>query len=527
MDARSPSIGTRLGVGFGAVLAVLLAFAVATVYLQDMSAQAQEEALHQALPARDAADRLEQAMLYVAIAVRNAFLEPGAPARERAAARITEARSAREAFEARSLAGLDAARRRSILAGVDHYLDTSAALVAAGDVDAGSQAALSVMREDALAPVREIMRAQDERWVTAIGRMAEARERIRAGMAGAVLATIALLLLVAWLTTRSVREPARRLSEVAAALRDGHWAPAVALAPPAGNAEAPRSELARIAQGFGAAAVALQARERELGRLLEELQAQNEELQHQREEIEARNEELREQSAALAEADARKNDFLALLAHELRNPLAALRSAAHLMEHPQHAARAREISERQMTYLTRLIEDLLDVARMSRGKLRLHVAPLDLAELLRHCAEDVPCPPGQAACKVDLQLPPGPVPIEGDRTRLAQVFGNLLGNAVKFSEAGGTIHLALRIDDAAREAVIEIRDHGMGMSPELMERLFVPFSQGEPGPGQGRGGLGLGLALARALLELHGGRIEAHSDGPGRGSRFVVTLPLR
>ncbi|HET9580841.1 MAG TPA: GAF domain-containing sensor histidine kinase [Usitatibacter sp.] len=272
----------------------------------------------------------------------------------------------------------------------------------------------------------------------------------------------------------------------------------------------------------------IQAQVEEIQAQGEQLQAQNEELQSQQEQIAESNDRLRRQAGELTHADERKNEFLGLLAHELRNPLAAISNSIFMLGHPgvqpAQAAKARAVIERQMKHLTRMIDDLLDVTRISRGKLRLQREGLDLAQLVRDCVEDHRRAIENAGLELRIEVPPEKVPVFGDRTRLGQVLSNLLNNAVKFTERGGRIEV--RVEREPAQARLRVIDTGIGIDGELLQQLFEPFSQGESAHTRPNAGLGLGLALARALVEMHGGGIEAHSAGRHAGSEFVVTLPL-
>jgi PAS domain S-box-containing protein len=230
---------------------------------------------------------------------------------------------------------------------------------------------------------------------------------------------------------------------------------------------------------------------------------------------------------AARERDRRKNDFLAVLSHELRNPLAAIRNALWLLARTEplggREARARAIIERQSAQLTRLVDDLLDVTRVTRGKIRLQPERLDLAALLRRTAEDHRPAYAAQGLALRLDLPDGPAWTEGDPARLAQAFGNLLVNAARFTDGGGEVRVAL-----AREAerlAVSVRDTGVGMTGPALARLFEPFAQADETLHRTGGGLGLGLSLVRALVELHGGDVSAASEGPGRGAEFTVRLP--
>ena len=274
----------------------------------------------------------------------------------------------------------------------------------------------------------------------------------------------------------------------------------------------------------------IQAQMEEIQVQSEQLQAQNEELQAQAAEIAHTNERLRWQADELTHADERKNEFLALLAHELRNPLAAIANSIFMLGHPQvqagQAEKARAVIERQMRHLTRMIDDLLDVTRISRGKLRLQRESLDLAQVVRESVEDLRGAIDNAGLSLEVRMPDSPVRVVGDRVRLGQVLGNLLNNACKFTPAGGRIEVALEQRSDGGHADLRIKDSGIGIDGKLLAQLFEPFRQGEESHARPNAGLGLGLALARALVEMHGGSITARSGGVGRGSEFVVALPL-
>jgi PAS domain S-box-containing protein len=238
--------------------------------------------------------------------------------------------------------------------------------------------------------------------------------------------------------------------------------------------------------------------------------------------------ERRAAEEALREADRRKDEFLAMLAHELRNPLAPIRTAAQILRMigpvSPEAEQARDVIERQVAHMARLVDDLLDVSRISRGKILLRKKPLDLISLVRATVEDHRSLLEGTGLKVEVALAAGALPVEGDPTRLAQVVGNLLHNAHKFTDAGGRV--VVRLEAAAGEAIITVRDTGIGMEADILRRLFEPFSQADRSLDRSRGGLGLGLALVKGLVELHGGSVQAGSPGPGQGSEFRICLPL-
>jgi len=230
----------------------------------------------------------------------------------------------------------------------------------------------------------------------------------------------------------------------------------------------------------------------------------------------------------LAEADRRKTDFLAVLSHELRNPLAPIQNSIYLLENAppgsEQVGRAREVLKRQTVYLTRLVDDLLDMTRISHGKVGLKRHRLDLRDVVRKTTHDLRWQFKQSRVELHVDHAVGPLWIDGDATRIAQVLGNLLQNAAKFTPAGGTV--TVRLEEVGGRAVLSVRDTGVGMDPAQVERMFQPFAQGAQGTDRTQGGLGLGLALVKGFVELHGGTVSGSSPGPGQGSEFVVTLPL-
>jgi len=237
--------------------------------------------------------------------------------------------------------------------------------------------------------------------------------------------------------------------------------------------------------------------------------------------------ERKEAEEALREEARRKDEFLAMLAHELRNPLAPIRNAAHVLKRvgadDAHQQWAAEVIERQTLHLTRLVDDLLDVSRITRGKVTLQRETLDVSAILQRAVEAV-LPLVEAREQgLSVRLPSEPLRVQGDLTRLVQVVGNLLNNAAKFSEVGGRIQLEAAAEDG--DAVIRVRDDGVGLPAELLSRVFDLFTQADRSLDRSQGGLGIGLTLVKNLVERHGGRVEARSEGPGRGSEFVVRLP--
>ncbi|MFU8816240.1 MAG: PAS domain-containing protein [Pseudomonadales bacterium] len=239
--------------------------------------------------------------------------------------------------------------------------------------------------------------------------------------------------------------------------------------------------------------------------------------------------ERRRAEEALRKADRAKDEFLAVLGHELRNPLAPLRTGLELLGQarirPELLDSLRPMMERQLTHLTRLVDDLLDIARISRGKIQLQRAPLDLHLAIEAALEQVSASIDARGHQLKVNLAPAPLPVHGDFERLTQIITNLLSNAAKYSPPGGAISVSSEVD--GDHAVVRVRDTGYGIPADRMEDLFSLFTQIPDHREQtGGGGLGIGLALSQQLMELHGGAIEAHSDGPGHGSEFTVRLPI-
>jgi PAS domain S-box-containing protein len=231
--------------------------------------------------------------------------------------------------------------------------------------------------------------------------------------------------------------------------------------------------------------------------------------------------------AELREADRRKDEFLAILAHELRNPLAPIRTAVGILRAPgvadAVAQRARDIIDRQVAQMARLVDDLLDVSRLSRGHLSLQRRPVRVEEVLELAIETARPLIEAQRHRLDVHGPPRPILLDADLARLAQVFANLLNNAARYTPPGGL--LTVRVAEDAAGVAVEVEDTGVGIAAEHVEQIFELFARGDPSRGSG-GGLGIGLALSRRLVELHGGRLTASSPGPGRGSTFTATLPV-
>ncbi len=282
----------------------------------------------------------------------------------------------------------------------------------------------------------------------------------------------------------------------------------------------------------------VEARTAELRTAHEQLERTNAELRALMTDLERRVEERtlalrrseeRYRSAAegLVKEARRKDEFLALLGHELRNPLAPIRMAIHVLKRlgggDQTIDRMHDMIDRQVTHLAHLVDDLLDVSRIARGKIRLQQETVDLVRLVNLTAEDHRAGIEAAGLSLSVHLPPLPACVIGDPVRLSQIVGNLLNNASKFTDRSGQVMIHLSVE--GETVSLTVSDTGIGIEPETLSTLFEPFAQSERARSRS-GGLGLGLALVKGLAELHHGTARAESDGPGRGARFTVTLPL-
>jgi signal transduction histidine kinase len=231
---------------------------------------------------------------------------------------------------------------------------------------------------------------------------------------------------------------------------------------------------------------------------------------------------------ALREAERRRDEFLATLAHELRNPLAPIRNAAEIMKvadsDPARMAAARTLIERHIAHLVRLIDDLLDLSRITRGRLELRTQPTDLVDVLDLALETTRPLLDRKGQHLRVHISGAPLELNGDPTRLAQVIATLIDNASTYSDPGSPIDVSLTAEGA--EAVIRVSDRGVGITPELLPWVFDMFARPTPTNVGARSGLGIGLTLVKRLVDLHGGHVEAHSEGLNRGSTFTVRLPL-
>jgi PAS domain S-box-containing protein len=228
-------------------------------------------------------------------------------------------------------------------------------------------------------------------------------------------------------------------------------------------------------------------------------------------------------------AESRRKDlFLAMLAHELRNPIAPIRNAAHLLRlgapDEGRVRWARDVIDRQVAHMARLIDDLLDVSRITRGTIRLDLEVIDVAAVVARSVETVQPLIDARHHELTVEMAPGPMLVRADLTRVSQAISNLLNNAAKFTPEGGRIRLS--VESKGAWVRITIRDSGVGISADLLPRIFDLFTQADSTPSRAQGGLGIGLTLVRTLIEMHGGTVEAHSPGPGRGAELVVRLPL-
>ncbi|NLD54139.1 MAG: PAS domain-containing sensor histidine kinase [Burkholderiaceae bacterium] len=233
-------------------------------------------------------------------------------------------------------------------------------------------------------------------------------------------------------------------------------------------------------------------------------------------------ETLRNQLADLEARDTRKNHVISTLAHELRNPLAPLTNATHLLRGGAAVDYPIQLIERQVGMLRRLVDGLLEATRASAGKVRLERERLVLQEVIRHATESVHTLIDQRGQQFDILMPPGPIELVGDCVRLQQVFGNLLHNAARYTPPGGRIWLQVTAE--GEEAVVRVEDNGIGIEPETLAHIFDLFAQVHVAD-TGEGGVGIGLAVVKELVMLHGGTVQATSDGIGRGSTFTVRLP--
>ncbi len=278
----------------------------------------------------------------------------------------------------------------------------------------------------------------------------------------------------------------------------------------------------------------MQGQNKELTDTVEALQEKQERLELLAETLEtsnttvlALNATLDEKASSLALADLRKDEFLAILSHELRGPLSAVGMAAQMLETPavpvERQAQLAQLISRQVKHMTRLVEDLLDVSRISRGLLLLNKSPVDMREVVQYAVEQHTAAAAAKHHRLAVALPDHACTVAGEAVRLVQVVGNLLGNAIRYTPMGGVISVTLV--RGADMVEVDITDNGIGIAKELIPRLFDLYVQAEKTAERGTSGLGLGLALVKSLLEAHAGTVRASSDGVGHGSSFLISIP--
>ena len=329
-----------------------------------------------------------------------------------------------------------------------------------------------------------------------------------AGILGAVLlAALVIAALVASRLQKSITRPLREVTEVAREVMQRRDF----------SLRVPGNNLGEI----GVLVAAFNDMLAEIGRRSHALQEANLTLEHEMQ-VRHRAEE------ALLLADRRKDEFLATLAHELRNPLAPIRTGLDILRirsgDAQATQRATDIMERQLRQMVRLVDDLLDVSRINTGKFAIKMGRVELKAVVNDALEVVRSYIELHGHELVIDLPDRPVFLHGDATRLAQILSNLLNNAAKYTNRGGRVSLAARVED--RNLIINVADNGIGIAPDMLNHVFEMFVQVDSTLERTNAGLGVGLSLARRLVELHGGSIEAHSAGIGRGSEFVVRLPI-
>jgi signal transduction histidine kinase/ActR/RegA family two-component response regulator len=551
------SIGRKFALTFTIILGLVSILGVAVVVNAVRVGDIQAEQASVIGPRAEAADALAVALLRVAVTTRSYALTADPEDARRARQAIADGEAAVAALTRLPTSPVGRVMFEDVHARVRRYL---------GDVTALTERVAGEGWTPALVEVEQRLAGQRTDLVEVLQRYAglqrqsmhETRQRIQAAVDGLVTTAqvvtgLALLgsVVTALVLWRGIRLPARRLRAAAVSIIEGDFSPAMALderdATTGLFSDVRRfhDEIRDAANVFGRMARIVREREERLQAQAEELQAQGEELQAQGEELQAQNEELqsqadelREQAEALRErqdelqrmnrqlraAEQEKDRFLAVLGHELRNPLAAIRTASTLVTGASPSSRGSEaqtVIARQASHLARLVDDLLDVGRIASGKLTLTRHPLDLAALVERCVAGVRTVGRLQDRTVEVSVTP--VWVDADETRLEQIIANLLGNAEKFTAPGGHVDLSVRREGA--DAVLRVKDDGAGMDASLMERVFDMFVQGDGARAGGLGGLGIGLTLCRQVVELHGGTIDARSDGPGCGSTFTVRLP--
>ncbi len=562
MKQRDLSVRQRLAAGSLVVAALIATLGISVgVAVSDVSALRREKVTIIA-PRAQAAEGLEKAIYQQAVALRNYALtdSPADLAAFRAAQQEVAARMTTLSALPKSPAGQELFARIGPLV-AEHHRAFDAFLEHArsgADRDAlrEHEASVSAIRNQLVTRIRAFSARQARLSEQADRAIDEAVDHVRRTIVVLTLLILAASLVTAFFVARSVRAPAVRLVAAAEAMRAGSFAPALALEDDPGWRDGKRrfrDELRETAHVFARMAAALQARELHIAKLAAELQVQNEELQAQGEELQVQNEELQAQgeelltqsdelqtqaeelraqqetltraNEELQRAEEQTNRFLAVLGHELRNPLAAIRGAVGVLDHDAadgKGARTNvlEVMKRQTTHLGRLLDDLLDVGRITSGKIPITRRRLELAALVERCVTTIVADASDAP---DVRVEAaGPVWVDADETRVEQVVANLLTNALKYTPREGRI--TVRVGLEGSQAFLQVADTGMGIGPELLPRIFDYFVQGDVHPA-GKPGLGLGLALVKNLVELHDGTIHASSGGRGQGATFTVRLP--
>lgn len=364
-----------------------------------------------------------------------------------------------------------------------------------------SSGAFSGMSQEGDDVLLAFSKSETSGWTTVVGipvrALDEALHASLSLVAGVGTVVFAIALLLAWRAAAAIYFPTERLQAVAAALEQGQMAEVPAgLAPP----------FDRLARAMEQASHRIREREAALTGSLADLQ-----IAHR----------------TLREEQTRKDRFIATLAHELRNPLAPIRTSLHLLRKsspPAASQRAIGIMERQVGHVVKLIDDLLDISRIARGKVSLRLEPLELQTAIAHAVEAAEPAFAGAGLTLAAEMDNEPIWIRADGTRLNQIIGNLLDNAAKYTPGGGHVRVTVKREDG--QALLRVADTGIGIPPERLNEIFEAFAQLRDESAPRQGGLGIGLSIARMLVEMHGGTIEASSSGPGSGAALTVRLPL-
>ena len=508
------SVGQRLGLGFVFKLAVLAGLLGAMVHWNEQSAAAERHFIEHIAPLNDAAAELDHALVLVTIGLRSYLVAPDDERMRRHQQNMQQARNALLRM-GQLTREPDAERLYQVTAErLEASLLHAEALVQQGPKEDGevieAYLSSSAASSDALYAFAGLQRTKAAR---ALQAMQDTRETGSRGLASAAALSMLVFGLTAFLMARSIRKPVGELLHIAASLGEGNWQPAAGPSPQGNEVH---DEMHRLRQAFGDAAIALEARERKLHQLNAQIQAQNDQLEQQ-----AR--ALRAQAESLEAADRRKSEFLGVLAHELRNPMSSISNSLHALGSANigHQRQAQDIMRRQMKVLSRLVDDLLDLTRITSGKVVLQKEIFDLAAVVQECAQDYQATATKEG--VELKVVTVTAPVEADRTRVAQVISNLFDNAIKFSNGAREVEVTL--EATASHAELRVKDRGVGIEAGMLERLFQPFSQADTTLARRRSGLGLGLSLSKVMVEMHAGTIDARSKGLGAGAEFIMRLP--